>query len=996
MSKFGKYKLRATIILVLTFVVCGMGLFLSLKSGRAANAVSEVNAASLWENVEGFTVENNVDVPDYMKYGKYSTVYSSQEMSSVSNDEEQNLEDWELNGVKITSEIDNKSISFKNTVDISNFKTYDEFLTFTPLTSNRGAYDYTEIQFVLQDADDEDNYLKITVKYNRWYWASVIISAETPNIEASGYRWGDSVGGEVYYGLADRCFIGAFQGYTQETKYSEKDIDVRHRAIKLHYDTAEKLLSVTCQSGEVRPVLDLDDGHSVGYGNEWKGFKNNRVKLSVIMRGFVADKAQMMFLNVFGQKMNGETLSDVDAPIFSFGEEAEAAPVAEVGKAYPIYTAQCLDVVSGETAYECAVISPSGKTINIADDAFVPTEGGYYTIKYAAADECGNKAEKTFSVLATTALTPITINAKADEGTFKTGDFISVYEATANGGSGCLKVTVSVGRIGGGETVEINDGGFTPLLGGKYCVVYTAVDYVGNVATKTLTYEVLQSDNVVVETVTELKRLFDGVGVLFPAPIAYDYSTRIGCKLNAQYEIAVYDKQNSRSVLDGGEFLPDKEKYGDSVKVEYLIYANNDTQKEKAVNYSYTVPIYATSSDGTATGQAEDYFIYDKTTFATSYNPDSNSGYIKFYTEQNGTHSIEFANPVRAERLSVDFALPAGEQNYESLTISLRDSVNGRIGFDLELIDIKTGADKDTKTYVRYRDVNYAMSGTGNSFDKKGEEVASSVPLSLKYTGGQILDYNGNVVLTPDKNVDGSAFNGFSSGKIYITFTFNGIGGESSIMLTQISTQTLYADYNIKNELIDFTDVVSPTIALNTDILDAYYLNQIVEVPSAEGYDVLSPNLSVYVTVKNPNGKNLYQKTLATEGLSFVMDMRGRYTITYEVEDASGNTTRKTYNISAKDSVAPTITIETKQLSCKAGKSLNLPNAIIQDDVDENPSLYIMIVTPSAKIISLGLSTAENPVKNYTFTSKGTYYIRYYAVDSSYNVTIKDIPVAVF
>lgn len=981
-------KLKICIASGLAFVSMLGGIFVGTRNALAENASEEIKASSLWETVDGITLEDNVDVPDYMKYGRYAKSFKGESnFINITSAEEQNLEPWELNGVKMTSTMDNQSISYKHTLDLNGFTSVDDLLTFAPIPTVRSAQDYTEIEVMLQDADDESNYLKVTFSHNILFAAGTNVRAATPNINPS---------------TGPTLYIGAFKGLTQDAY--QAGTDFRHRPIKLRYDVQKKLVSVITSAGETQNILDLDNEHNVGYGNAWKGFKNNRVKLTVTMKGFVAQEAQLMILNVCGQHMNDTSIVDETAPKFSFVEEASNVPAAQVGKKYPIFDAQCWDVVSGSVSYETKVVSPSGKNVEIVDGAFVAAENGYYTLTYTATDLSGNTTTETFKVLATNALPAINIEAEAASGNFIAGENIPVYEAIAQGGSGLLNVTREVVRIGGGESVTIKENEFKPMLGGTYCVVYTATDYLGNKATKTISYEVAQTQSVIVESITELKRLFDGVQVRFPEPIAYDYVTIVGNKLNAKYEISVYDKQNAKELLSDGVFTPDSDQYGDTVKVEYVIYANNDATKTNAIKYAYDVPLYAKENDARAVGQIEDYFVFDKEAFTTSYNVDNDSEFMKFYTEQVATsHSISFANPLLADGFYMSFMFPAGEQNYRSFTISLRDSVNSQIGFDLELIDMTDTVDKNDMTYVRSGGVNYAMNGTGNTFkevknEETGEmetvEFQSETPLSLEYKDGKILDYSGHVVLRPKVGFDGKSFSGFPSGKVYATFTFNDVTGKASLLMSQLCTQMLYIEYDDEGEKMPFADLSEPIIVLSKDVRNDYLINQMVEVPSAMGFDVVTPNVDVYVTVKSPSGRLIFDRVLATEDLYFLLDSQGRYTITYEAEDAE-NGTRKVYTIRAKDVTPPTIAVSATQLTGSVGKAVAIPRAVLLDDVDQNPRLYVMIITPQATIITLGEPTEENAIDWYTFTEKGTYYIRYYAFDSTYNAAIKDIPVVI-
>ena len=264
----------------------------------------------------------------------------------------------------------------------------------------------------------------------------------------------------------------------------------------------------------------------------------------------------------------------------------------------------------------------------------------------------------------------------------------------------------------------------------------------------------------------------------------------------------------------------------------------------------------------------------------------------------------------------------------------------------------------------------------------------------LAYKDGKLVDYSGHVICRPKVGFNGKSFSGFPSGKVYVTYTFNDVTGATSLLMSQLCTQMLYVEYEDDGSMIPFEDTSEPMIVLSKDVRNDYLLNQMVEVPSAMGFDVVTPNIDVYVTVKSPSGRLIYNRVLANEDLYFLLDSQGRYTITYEAEDAD-NGTRKVYTIRAKDVTPPTIAVSATQLTGSVGKEVSIPKAVLLDDVDQNPRLYILIITPQATIITLGERTAENAIATYTFTKKGTYYIRYYAYDSTYNGAYVDIPVVI-
>ena len=356
-----------------------------------------------------------------------------------------------------------------------------------------------------------------------------------------------------------------------------------------------------------------------------------------------------------------------------------------------------------------------------------------------------------------------------------------------------------------------------------------------------------------------------------------------------------------------------------------------------------------------------------------------------------GEKSFSFVNPLVADGFAISFAIPANETNFDTFTIQLRDSENAEVGFDLELRDIVEGKDQNAMTYVRTGGVDYAMNGTYNTISND-VETGSKIPLSLQYFNGNIIDYQKSRVCTPTVGFNGEKFEGFPSGKVYVRFVFKGITGTSGITITKLANQIFYAMYERKTgNLMPFEDVNCPQIFLEKDIPDKFRYRETVEIPYAEAYDALSPYIQTYVTLCAPDGRYIYKDEPCVRGMKFVIESYGNYRLTYTARDTQKNPTNINYTISAKDTIAPTIVVSGReQLSCSAGEKINIPQAVLQDNNDKAPRLFIMIVKPDYSIITLGEQTSENKISSYTFAQKGKYRIRYYAVDGSYNATIVD------
>ena len=99
---------------------------------------------------------------------------------------------------------------------------------------------------------------------------------------------------------------------------------------------------------------------------------------------------------------------------------------------------------------------------------------------YTASNSSGLTEEKVLWVYAKTAANPIKIRLSDDKIIeCKAGEFVPYAEAVAEGGNGKLQLAVYAKN---GETKLQSENGFRPEKTGTWQVVYTAVDYVGNVA----------------------------------------------------------------------------------------------------------------------------------------------------------------------------------------------------------------------------------------------------------------------------------------------------------------------------------------------------------------------------------------------------------------------------------------------------------------------------------------------------------------------------------
>ena len=204
--------------------------------------------------------------------------------------------------------------------------------------------------------------------------------------------------------------------------------------------------------------------------------------------------------------------------------------------------------------------------------------------------------------------------------------------------------------------------------------------------------------------------------------------------------------------------------------------------------------------------------------------------------------------------------------------------------------------------------------------------------------------------------------------------------------------------------LVGFKSFADKTIIrFDEDIPDVFTFGQTVQIPFVRAFDVLSPHVDILVTLRTPSGKYIYKSQVLEEGMSFVIDSYGIYNLKVEAKDSANRRQDASFTISAKDAIAPTVVLTIADtMELKVGDTLQVGDlesyAILQDNRDSEPALTVMVITPEHEIVPLRKPFSEDDeyaTSSYTFKKAGTYVLRYYVTDISYNSAWKDVTVVV-
>ncbi|MGN1052593.1 MAG: hypothetical protein ACI4SH_04295, partial [Candidatus Scatosoma sp.] len=569
-------------------------------------------ASDLWSGNGVATFENNKEIPDYAKYGLCYDRESSTYVYINESSEDLLLEDWERYGLGCT--MSNGAINFNNVVDISDYSKSDEILSFMVTPSKQGAAEFGSLSFTLTDAEDEDNYFSFSLLL----WGNNRLAGwalENPGVTASVSNKSHTPIDVVYL----------YQNLKGQTYFNPQyeSTKLRNFYYKFSYDYTENALYYHNYKDETIKVVDFDDNVSIGSGNEWEGFSSGKVRLSVTAKDMQASVGNFIILGAFNQKMVGEKISDSARPVIHIEKIAKDAPIAQVGKAYKIFEASAYDVVDGELPVSVKVRNADGVYLDIIDGTFFPGVEGDYVIEYYAEDKTGNRADETRTLTCKTQLDTFTLTVSEEEdlsdNVFYLGNYIPIPEINVVGGSGNYSVITQVTHREASKEMSIVDNEFLPKLPGTYEIKFEAKDYIGNVAIKSLIYNVENGDKPVVQgEIQKIKKLYCGVKFAVPLPQAYDYTDPMNGVSPAEYKITAVGSTGKSFLIEDGVFTPD-ESYGNAVTFEYEMYLTG--REDKKETFSYTVPLIKNMM-----GAVSNLFAYNESAFDVTKNDASGAG----------------------------------------------------------------------------------------------------------------------------------------------------------------------------------------------------------------------------------------------------------------------------------------------------------------------------------------------------------------------------------
>ncbi len=845
------------------------------------------------------------------------------------------------------------SITFNSIIDVSDVDKNDVLVEAFATPDVKGTADFKMLYFTFTDVENPDVYLKIRTRQcpDRNNYPVLYTMAGGNGQKMTGQT--DNHGGfhtePSPYGASTR---GSFNLSFSQDPSTETAPD--KMPISLRYDSsAIEVYIYGDGSNNVRLVTKLNSYDAVE--TLWKGFPSGKVKLSISAGLYEGVSANFCVSKLLGVDLTGDAVADNEGPTISV---EEINSVAEVGAPYMIPQAIAQDDIYGPCEVKSTVWYNYGTSnavmMECQNGAFTAKYEGDYAIVYSAKDPVGNNAKPfVVKVKAVDEIPAPSIMLENGATTnYTVGDiFLPTSEYTIQKGSGNERVKVILQYDE--EAWEVPTEGYRFVKTGNYTVAYVVTDYVGQSNAYSYTVTVGERSIPLFMDTPALPTLLVS-GSSYPCPELYANNYRSGVLVREKATAKITDKDGTRAI-ESGRFTPNVANNGDKVAITYEC---------EGASYSVEIPtILAWKDEGNRPRlQLENYFYSENNDVATAKNENSMT-----ITAQSENGEWLFATAQAAEGFFIEGENVKGKSQFSSLRLSLTDAEDSSISVVADIVNKGTG-----KALFQIGETRAKFSGT----------FSDELSFSVRYSNGAFVLGTQSYAI---KTESGEQFEGFPSGKIIVGMQFVGADVGAQYKITSVN------GHSMSNLTLDRT---APKILIEKDYGGTHQIGAEVLLPAVKGNDVLDPNTSSKLTVKDPNGEFvtstdgiLLKEVDASKEYYIRIEQMGVYNVSVTVQDtfnARPNSATINYSVNAEDTQAPIITfVNIFAKTVKLGEPIVIPDYTLFDDAStpEEITLIKTVRTPTGVMVLL--KEDSNSIKA---VQKGEYQIILMVRDAQGNV----------
>lgn len=882
------------------------------------------------------------------------------------------------------------TFNYNKAIDIRKLGT-DPIITLGMLPTVAGERDCNTLTITLTDAYDPLNQVIVRTatvhpgsyqdKRTQFQQCTSMMFAGTSPFALKAYRAGkyESIDTWYRYGYETHVsFSGAvnYNGSTFQVTEKYKGEQFLTIALDLENKIVKGPINTESELSRDGGTLIADLSNENVYDTAWKGFTTGEVYISISCGEYEKANTSIIITQLGNEDLSKDYFVGASTPeVFIDTEEYEQdnVPTGVVGTDYRLFKATTYDYYNGKQTILPRVFfnygSPSRVEYSVSNGKFKPDRAGEYTFVYAVDDGFGQHVEKTLDIQVVEDAIAINVDLPSNPlNEIKAGLPIALAIPTVSGGSGIVKETVTATL--NGSSVVVEDYNFTPKAIGEYTIKYVYEDYLGT--TKEVSYVIESISNPIPVAETELafpKYLIEGKMFELPVCSFVDYSGVATPVTNKKVTVIDGDGEH---VLDGYTYTVKADSEG-CVTFKYSATSTSGTGNIPDI----IIPVLDTSNtvtDEYGTREVLDFTKYFE--MSQGINAHVEEFDLAFTTERNG--KIEFVNPLIAEMFNLKLKINPEKRDFSSLILWLKDSENSDICLKLELKK-KNDANKSIEVYIN--DIVMTVSPMAT--------FANDRILTISYNGKKEINFGSyDTSFSFKYDYNRNTFEGFPSNKVRFEFEFAGVTGVSEFAISKIANQSIN---NLTEE-----DFVGPEVVPLGQYELVNNIGTKLNLYKAIACDVLDTYANITITVKKPDGTyakaddQTLLKGAANGEYSLTLNEFGSYSVEYKAYDSNGCYGSFTRNISVYDFIPPELYIEDEiDKTARVGNKIDLSSATVSDNRTATADIKVSIIvynpTGTWKMYTDGMK----------YEMKGTYVVRYLAIDGEGNIAVEAFKIKV-
>ena len=344
--------------------------------------------------------------------------------------------------------------------------------------------------------------------------------------------------------------------------------------------------------------------------------------------------------------------------------------------------------------------------------------------------------------------------------------------------------------------------------------------------------------------------------------------------------------------------------------------------------YEKTIPtVQPVVKDGKRT------FIYvEKMFIGEGFTAERTGAGLKVLAEEAGDFKWTFANAIVADNASVTIKGMQGNSNFDAMKVTYTDYADDSISVTMYVENQANGFLR-----AKFGDLNRETTKGFNMGSDAAGNAMDTFLFSYKYGAFYVDSHSANVT----KDDSGKAFNGFPSGRVYISVeTINAKSG---------------AGYYVKqfdNHIINTgtADRALPRIGITGEYGGMFDVNTVYTLTPAIASDTIDASVYATFTVRTPSGKIAtdvngmeLKDVSADESYQMKLTEYGQYLVTYTSTDCNGRTGSTNYAVNVFDRKAPKASLaETWSPTAKVGETVILPEIYVSDDASSVAEMKVI------------------------------------------------------